>query len=122
MKWVRRHRSRIVAIFSFGALVAMTFGFLKRIGIDPLAPDRSEPVPVVADPECRSIDFEGLCEATQVTPLTGGSFRIEYELVDGPGSIRAVRTSGTVGERVRCSGTYLDGPCESAGFQFEAAQ
>ncbi len=36
MEFVRRRRKVILIVFSIFALVAMTFGFLKRIGIDPL--------------------------------------------------------------------------------------
>lgn len=36
MEFVRRRRKIILIVFSLFALVAMTFGFLKRIGIDPL--------------------------------------------------------------------------------------
>lgn len=39
MQIVRRHRRAIMIVLGVGALVAMTFGFLKRIGIDPLAPE-----------------------------------------------------------------------------------
>ncbi len=41
MQWVRRRRRVILIVFTLGALIAMTFGFLKRIGIDPLGPDES---------------------------------------------------------------------------------
>ena len=38
MRWARRHRRRIMLLFGIFALVAMTLGYLKRIGIDPLGP------------------------------------------------------------------------------------
>lgn len=38
MRWARRHRKRILLVFGIGALIAMTLGYLKRIGIDPLGP------------------------------------------------------------------------------------
>jgi hypothetical protein len=42
---VRKHRRAILFVLTLFALGAMTFGFLKRVGIDPLesiAPARSE--------------------------------------------------------------------------------
>lgn len=41
MKAVRRHRRAIMFVVSLFALGAMTFGYLRRIGIDPTAPDES---------------------------------------------------------------------------------
>jgi hypothetical protein len=37
MRVVRRHRRAILLIFSVLALSAMTYGFLRRVGIDPLS-------------------------------------------------------------------------------------
>tara|TARA_B100001750_G_scaffold133023_1_gene105747 strand:- start:363 stop:512 length:150 start_codon:yes stop_codon:yes gene_type:complete len=43
MQWARRNRRRISLVLGIFALVAMTLGYLKRIGIDPLGPpDRDE--------------------------------------------------------------------------------
>ena len=43
MKWARRNRRSIMLLFGIFAIVAMTLGYLKRIGIDPLGPpDREE--------------------------------------------------------------------------------
>lgn len=38
MRWVRRRRRTIMLLLGIAALVAMTLGYLKRIGIDPLGP------------------------------------------------------------------------------------
>jgi len=38
MRWVRRRRKTIMLVLGIFALIAMTFGYLKRIGIDPLGP------------------------------------------------------------------------------------
>jgi len=38
MRWARRHRKRILLVFGIFALIGMTLGYLKRIGIDPLGP------------------------------------------------------------------------------------
>jgi hypothetical protein len=38
MRWVRRRRRTILLLLGIAALVGMTLGYLKRIGIDPLAP------------------------------------------------------------------------------------
>ncbi|HJL20508.1 MAG TPA: hypothetical protein RMH99_32875 [Sandaracinaceae bacterium LLY-WYZ-13_1] len=43
MKIVRRHRRAILVVLLLGALLAMTFSFLKRVGVDPLEPLRDEP-------------------------------------------------------------------------------
>ena len=37
MQIVRRHRRAILALFAVIALSAMTYGFLRRVGVDPLA-------------------------------------------------------------------------------------
>ena len=43
MRVVRRHRRLIMIVLGLFALGAMTLGYLKRIGIDPLEkPDRAE--------------------------------------------------------------------------------
>jgi len=36
VKIVRRHRRKILILLSLLALTAMTFGYLRRIGVDPL--------------------------------------------------------------------------------------
>ena len=35
MQFARRHRRKIMVLISLFALGAMTFGYLRRIGIDP---------------------------------------------------------------------------------------
>lgn len=40
---VRRHRRAILFVFSLMALSAMTYGFLQRVGVDPLGALRPEP-------------------------------------------------------------------------------
>lgn len=45
MEIVRKHRRPILVVLMLFALGAMTFGFLKRVGIDPIemiAPARAE--------------------------------------------------------------------------------
>lgn len=42
MRWARRHRKRILFVFGIFAIIAMTLGYLKRIGIDPLGPPDEE--------------------------------------------------------------------------------
>lgn len=44
MQIVRRHRRAVLFVFSLLALAAMTYGFLRRVGVDPLAALRPEPV------------------------------------------------------------------------------
>jgi hypothetical protein len=41
VKIVRRHRRKILFAVSLLALVAMTWSFLRRVGVDPLEPLRS---------------------------------------------------------------------------------
>ncbi|HJK90396.1 MAG TPA: hypothetical protein RMH85_03000 [Polyangiaceae bacterium LLY-WYZ-15_(1-7)] len=40
MQIVRRHRRVILFVIGLLALGGMTYGYLKRIGVDPLAPER----------------------------------------------------------------------------------
>jgi hypothetical protein len=42
MRWARRHRRRIMLLLGIFAFIAMTLGYLKRIGIDPLGPPDDE--------------------------------------------------------------------------------
>lgn len=42
MKLVRRHRRGILLVFSLVALAGMTYGFLRRVGIDPLRLERAD--------------------------------------------------------------------------------
>lgn len=42
MQIVRRYRRAILALFAIAALATMTYGFLRRVGIDPLAQLRSD--------------------------------------------------------------------------------
>ncbi len=37
MQIVRKHRRAVLFVFSLLALAAMTYGFLRRVGVDPLA-------------------------------------------------------------------------------------
>lgn len=37
MEIVRKHRRAILFVFSLFTLGAMTYGFLRRVGVDPLA-------------------------------------------------------------------------------------
>lgn len=43
MQIVRKHRRAILFVFSLLALAGMTYGFLKRVGVDPLATFRGDP-------------------------------------------------------------------------------
>ena len=136
MQWVRRHRQRILLFFSLAAVAAMTWGYLKRVGLDPLpAPDGPEATPSV-QPDCEPVEFDGLCELRSVTPLLGSSptirrLRAVYSLQGGPSGARVSRTELVNAARVdeaaeqleaatpiRCRGVWMAGACESPPFVF----
>lgn len=54
MQAVRRHRRAIMFVISLFALGAMTVGYLRRIGMDPLAPSED-----VSGQSSSSFDAEG---------------------------------------------------------------
>jgi len=42
MRHVRKYRRVIMLVFGLGAISAMTYGFLRRVGVDPLESLRPE--------------------------------------------------------------------------------
>ncbi len=139
VQWVRHHRQRILLVFTSAAVLAMAYGFLKRIDIDLLAPFRSGPEEVAepSDSDCQPFDYEGMCAFVRVTPLSSRErgvrrFRAVYRMVDGPGAARIERHIDVPAaeadrvqeilrsqEAVTCRGVYMAGPCETPPFVFD---
>lgn len=129
MKWVRRHRQRFILIFSFGAIAAMTFGYLKRIGVDPLSGFGQEATtsPVSSGSDCDPQPYDGPCELLGATAIQldgRRAVRARYRLLDAPGRVRVERvTHQSVAEiesepQLSCRGEWMAGPCPTGPFVF----
>ena len=119
-------------VFGLGALAAMTYGQLKRFGMDPLAPDTVDSAP--AD-DCEYEHFQGRCELEGLTRLTpqGGQQRIRatYRLegsddrvdriVRDTVAIDLLENNLTSDPIVECEGDRSIGACPPRAFVFENA-
>lgn len=108
----------------------MTFGYLKRIGMDPLggtAPD-SERSLAASGGDCDPQPYEGRCELLNATAIQldgRRAVRAQYRLLDAPGRVRVERvvTGQTIGAieaepQLACRGEWMAGPCPTGTFVF----
>lgn len=110
----------------------MTFGYLKRIGMDPLGASNEETGRslTVSGGDCDPQPYEGPCELLNATAIQidgQRGVRAQYRLLDAPGRVRVERTitGMSTGEieaepRLLCRGEWMAGPCPPGPFVFSA--
>lgn len=110
----------------------MTFGYLKRIGMDPLggSSEDSGSSLVVSGGDCDPQPYEGPCELLNATAIQVDgrrAVRAQYRLTDAPGRVRVERniTDMTIQEieaepLLSCRGEWMAGPCPTGPFVFSA--
>lgn len=110
----------------------MTFGYLKRIGMDPLGGSNEESgrTLAVSGGDCDPQPYEGRCELLNATAIQMDgrrAVRAQYRLLDAPGRVRVERNvlGKTIQEieaepQLSCRGEWMAGPCPPGPFVFSA--